>query len=262
MRYLKLALIALLLLAPLKLKSEVVPDYQDRKLRLKLCQETYNYYKKFGYERDWNEYRAFMFSSYRVAKMFPMYPAKDLHDRMLQFFELGEAETMWKKNNLEVNIPGANYGELKVKRLSVDYGWAAVNEINVNQTYWIAKAIQSGKPIPLRYSTPSFREILKNAKIPKELKLRKIDLSYTYDAREIYKDMKDKGYSPNKIRRELIFADYIEETQNEIDSILIYRVIEELERMNLGWTYGHRLYSKERNLYNHLSKVLEDEKTK
>lgn len=194
-----------------------------------------------------------MFSAYRVADMFPMYPAKHNLDRMLQFFELGHFESDWEKDFAIANIPGAKYSNGKVKRFSVDFSWAGVNQMHINWTYKVAKAIQQGKPLPRKYTTKKFRKLIKGAKIPKGVKLKKINLIHVTHARNEWKRMLKEGMSPNDIQKKLKISGYKERTQDDIDSSLIYRVIVEIDRVSRGWPYGSQQYSRDREIYNLLS---------
>ncbi len=244
------------------LVAEVSSKEVTQEFRWQMCKETSLYYSQFGNKRNWNEYRQFMYSAARVAKMFPIYPAKDEQDRTLQFFEFGGVESMWTQDTVVVNVPGAKYSNGQVKRVSVDVSWVGLNEDSIEWTYRVAKAIQNKKPIPKHckindwYANKEFIELMKNVYIPKGIKLKKIDKNVITLAKEEYKILKKKIRNPNILRETLAGTDfgYSESTQDELDSVLIYRVIEELDRKSRGWKYGGSLYSnKRRSLYKHLS---------
>lgn len=237
-----------------------------QELRWNLCKETALHYKQWGFKREWNEFRPFIFSAARVQKMFPMYPAKSDHDRMLIFYELGGLESFWEQNFMSVNIPGAQYSNGKVKKVSVDFTWIGLNEGTINWTYYVALAIQRGEYIPNHvpgtdwWAPKGFEETLKGAKIPKNLKLRKIDLKLAEEAKAVYYKYKKTIKDPNKLRKVVNsnLPPFEENTQDQIDSALIYRVIEELDRKCRNWPYGADLYNhRKRALYRHLSQFVE-----
>lgn len=265
MKIIKTIILSLLLLSSLS-SIDAETSYSNgshQQLRWELCQETENYYNKYNVDRDWNEYRIFMYSAYRVSKMFPMYPAKNDLDRMLLFYELGQHETMWRKNFAVANVPKAKYkgGEMNVKNFSIDYTAWGLNEGNVEWTYETARRIQAGKPVQ-RGLPRKTRDELNRVVIPKDLKLNRIDLSISKRAKEKYKKLLSLGYMPNKIRKSIKIKSYKEYTQDQIDSALIYRIIVEIDRRNRGWPWGiaqYNIYSTkmDRTLYYRLSRKVE-----
>lgn len=256
-------ILLLLLLLPLNIKA----FEPDRDLRISLAKETSLYYKqREGVNRNPNDFRPFLYSAARVAKMFPMYPAKGHYDRMLRLFELGGLESFWTKNFIIINIPGAKYSNGIVKRVSVDFSAWGVNEDSINWTYEVASRIQKGKSIPAHigdaYFTKNFRKMIKDIRIPKDLKLRKIDLSVAEKFKNDYYTQKRFYRDAEALRR--VMEDrapvWEENTQDDIDSTLIYRVLEELDRKSRNWSYGHQLYSpKKHALYNYLTQFIDEE---
>ncbi len=237
-----------------------------RDLRIDLSKETALYYKNFGYKRAPEEFRPFLYSAIRVARMFPMYPASGEKDRMLRFFELGGLESFWQKDFLVLNVPGAKYSNGVVKRVSVDFSVWGVNEDSVPWTYVAARCIQQGKPFPKHvgswYPTKEFREMMKGAKIPRDLRLRKIDLSIVTAIKSEYAKQKRLTRDPEKLRKAMKskMPAWEENTLDDISSALIYRILEELDRKSRGWKYGHELYSENKHaLYRHLDQFIEEE---
>src|SRR5437660_127400 len=100
----KIILFLFLLFAPKFVKA--FEPYRD--LRITLSEQTARYYKS-EQKRNPEEFRPFLYSAIRVAKMFPMYPANNRQDRMLRLFELGGLESFWTKNFIVINAPGAKY---------------------------------------------------------------------------------------------------------------------------------------------------------
>lgn len=233
----------------------------DKDVRTVLCKKTASYFHgEVNYR--WTYYNKSMYAASRTARMFPMYPAKNNMDRTLQFFELGCLESFWTPNLVVANVPGIHYSIGSIKHFSVDYSRWGLNEEGIEWTYAVAKAIQDNKKIPTKignwYATPEFIKLMKKAYIPKNLKLKQIDLNIASDAHSGYILMHRKGYSPKYIKKHLKLGKYIEEDQDDIDSALIYRVIEEVDRYTRGWKYGLSLYTaKKEHLYTYLSKFTE-----
>lgn len=257
---LKILFLLLFLCGPLSIKA--FEPYRD--LRIGLTKETALYYKRFGFKRPAEQFRPFMFSAIRVARMFPMYPGKSEQDRMLRLFEFGGLESFWQEDFVVLNVPGAFYSNGKVKRVSVDFSAWGLNENSVEWTYAVALAIQQNRQLPKRigswYRHPKFEALIKGAKIPKTIKLRKIDLAVAEEYKRDYFIQKSIFRDPEALRKVMIDRAPVwsENTQDDIDSTLIYRVIEELDRKARGWKYGQELYAHEKHaLYRHLSQFIE-----
>lgn len=221
----------------------------DKALRIAVSKETSKYYEQIGINRSWKKYAPFINASQRVADMFPSFPSKGRDDRMLRFYTYGAKETFLTRNRAEVNVPGAKYSTGIVRKFSIDYGWSGLNEANVKLAFYTARAIQNRTKIPGNLGrNKAFLELIKDARIPKNINLKVIDLSTARSAKIEYKTLLNKGYNPESIRKH-IRVGYREEDQDDIDSLLIYRVIIELERISLGWKYQTWDFE----LYNHLS---------
>lgn len=250
----------------------VIPGFSNgftphRELRIELTEQLSLYYKKLGYDRDPKEFRPFMFSAIRVAKMFPMYSDEGEQDRMLRLFALGGLESFWKENFIIINVPGANYSNGRVKRVSVDFSAWGLNESNVEWTYAVAKHLQETGKIPKKvkgwYSYPEFAELLRGAKIPKEIKLRRIDLKVAKDYKKDYYNLKPRFRDQEKLRKIMTQRAplWLENTQDDIDSALIYRVLVELDRKARGWNYGQDQYKDSKHeAYRYLKQFIDVEK--
>ncbi len=80
----------------------------------------------------------------------------------------------------------------------------------------------------------------------------KIDLTPAIESRKEYKVYKTIGMDPETIRK-TIQIPFNEKTQDDIDSILIYRVLVELERYSMGWNYD----TWDKELYSYLYQYVE-----
>lgn len=252
MRFLKSVILLIsLLIGTMAYSATNKNDASVREFRHAIAKETARYYTAQGDKRKWNHYRSFVYSSYRVSKMFPMFPAENQYDRILKLYCYGVNESGLRKNYVAVNVPGAKYSNGKVHRFSVDYGWIGLNEINVKHTYQIARVIQAGRSIPKGLIYPQSRVLLSSGKIPSDIKLKKIDLSDAGWARDEWVRLKKTGMNSNKIIYS-IKVPFKEETQDDLDSMLVYRVIVEVERYSLGWKYD----TWDTKLYEHLKKYI------
>lgn len=250
-KYLSIFILTLsLLAAPNILK----PEAATQETRIMLSKKMDRYYREQGVNRGASYYRPFLYSASRVAGYFPMFPAETAQERMIEFLSYSGTESEFKLGLSHINVPGARYfnGTRKVKFYSVDFGHAGLSEQNVKWTYIAAKAIQDKKPIPTNIGNRRFRKMLKNAKIPKEINLMKIDLTPAIESRKEYKVYKTIGMDPETIRK-TIQIPFDEKTQDDIDSILIYRVLVELERYSMGWNYD----TWDKELYSYLYQYVE-----
>ena len=243
----KILLVAMLFLAPVMSKAKALhsdPNYVA--LGKELTQETKKYYQEQGAKRNIDWLNAYFQSSVRVSKIFKNFPAKDNIDRILKFYSYRGSESRFRLNYAVANIPGAKYSNGKVKRFSVDFGSAGLNQDNVTWTYEMAFAIQNDLPLPETNISKRLARELRKLKIPKNLKLKQIDLSVVSKAKKEYLYYVKKGVNLNKISNR-IKIEYKEETSDELDSILIYRILVELDRIDRGWeyeTWDHELYDR------------------
>ncbi len=227
-----------LLIAFFILISSFAQAQEPLTLSDKIATETSAYYLSHGVKRKAEVFKPFANSSIRVAKMFPMYPAVDTTDRAIRLYCKGGKESMFKKNYINVNIPGMKYSSGKVKYFSLDYDWVGLNEINVVHTYAIAKAIQENRRLPKRSGNRDFRELLAEVNIPEHITLYKIDLLCAHKARKEWISYKRLGYTPRQMY-DLIEVEYESRTRDQLDSALIYRLIVDLERYTLNWEYEY-----------------------
>ena len=187
--------------------------------------------------------RPYLNASYHVARMWKDFPSSDYYQRVSCFMGYGGAESNFEKDYVNINIPGKPYPGLhglKVKRFSVDYSWAGLNEQAVIPTYTVARALQTGhkmshKELRRLGLRPDLYEVIsKVLVVPKGMKLYKIDLNTADLAYKQYLSLKKAHVSP---RHMSITIPYTEPDQDAIDSVLLYRTIEEYDRSLRGWPY-------------------------
>jgi len=235
-------------------KGKYINTTNYSEAREELSKKTVSYYKKAGWTRDEDRFHYFLQSAANVAEMFPMYPAKNKFDRMLKMYCYGGQESIYRLCFININVPGATYinGKLHVRNYSLDYDWVGLNDMNVIWTKKVAEDIQNQRPISKKYATQKLINILKGAYIPKTIKLKEINTKISHNIKAEWRRLDKAGYHPNNILQQLnkIPTGYMSYTQNDLDSLLIYRIIVELDRITRGWDY--ETYDKE--LYNYLKK--------
>ncbi len=187
--------------------------------------------------------RPYLNASYHVAKMWKQFPDKDFHQRVACYIGWGGAESGFEQDYVNVNIPGIKLPGLPgmhIKRFSVDYSWAGLNEQAVIPTYTVARALQTGRVMSraelrqLGLRADLYEKIHKVLNVPKDLSLFKIDLTTAEQAKKEYIEAKQKHLKAKNIH---ISVPYAEDTQDKIDSVLLYRCIEEYDRYLRGWPY-------------------------
>lgn len=186
--------------------------------------------------------RPYLNAAWHVSKMWHgKFPDPDFNQKVAVLMGFMGKETDFEPNTLNFNIPGIYLRGLhgrKVRRFSVDYGVAGLNEINIENTYTVAKAIQSGRNITSKelkrmgLSPNLMVELKKRLTIPQSMSLFKIDIATAIEARRQYDLQKKSHIRPKKIK---IDIPYLEDTQDKVDSVLLYRTIEELDRRLRGW---------------------------
>lgn len=236
----------------------------NKEMRVELCKEVVHFYRNEA-RLNYNRFRPYMFAAYHVNQMVPNYPAKNETDRMLRFFQFGGLESSWGREAIVLNVPGASYSNGKVKRVSVDFSPFGINEDQVSWTYAVAKAIQDGRRIPKQVGNwkpnAEFIEMAKHMNVPQDLDLKKIDLNLVKLAKQEYYREKKYIKDPNKLRISVNkhMPEFTCDTQDDLDSTLLYRVLEDMDRVSRGWKHGLELYSPSKyELYEHLSEFAGD----
>lgn len=262
--YLTIVLFMLLSWSNATLKSDTVTDPYLEQTRKNLVIETKNFYTNRGVKRKETELRKIMTASYITATIFKNYPALSIQERMAKFSCYSAQEQGSRLNCVEFNIPGTTMGNSgrTIKRFSLDFGHSGLNDMNVKWTYAIASVLQNYdgeskrrllRKLKIKYNINDrlIRE-LQDIKIPKDIKLKRIDYSLHRIARLQYNYLKSNGVSPNKMRK-ILKVNYSENTQDEVTSLMIYRVLVELDRYSRGWSVD--VY--EKDLYSYLCQFID-----
>jgi hypothetical protein len=217
--------------------------FRDDALYWNLVTETVQYYNEQGAMRSPKTVALFLGSAYRVAAMTSSFPAANQDERIIRLFSWGSGEGGFRDNFYQVNIPGKKYPGLeaiglRVKSMSVDFGWSGLNESNVEWTYTVATCVQKGVAFPswINAIIPKDVQVLisQNLVIPSTLKLKKIDLDTAKNAHGIYRDLLKKGVPPEKMK---VWVNYKEKSGDDLDSLLIYRWLVEAVRWQRGWRW-------------------------
>lgn len=243
----KTLLIIMLALLPAVLRPET-SEVLNRSTRIELSNTIRQYYAQDGDKRQATAFRPFLWTASRAAKWFPIYPAANETDRVLKMLTYGANETHFRLNVAEANVPGAKIfgGRKHIRFFSIDVMWTGMNEQNLKWTYEVARLLQDGKKIPKGYGNKRFRNALMYCHVPKDIKLTKIDMAPIAQAHKDWVKYKHKGYDPRKIKS-LIKIQIDENSQDDIDSAMIYRILVELDRYSRGWdidTYDKELYER------------------
>jgi len=187
--------------------------------------------------------RPYLNASYHVARMFKQFPDPNFYNRVAIMMGFGGKESNFMPDYVNVNVPGIKLGGLPgmhIRHFSIDYGTFGLNQQAVIPTYTVARAIQTGR----RMSRSELRQLglhpdlyvrlKKILIIPQDMDLFKIDLKTAEDAKIKYLEMKQRHLRAKEIH---ITVPYAEDSQDKIDSILLYRVIEQYDRYLRSWPW-------------------------
>lgn len=211
------------------------------------------YYKESGLRRSPRHLKKYLESALRVSEMVRGFPSPNSYDNALRFFCWGAIEGQFVKDYVATNIPGMKINPRlgSVSWFSVDYGWAGVNEINVVWTYRYAVALQRGvKPNKvlrdqLHNSAEAF--VAANIRIPAKLALKRVSVVGAKQAKAYWLRTGDRRH---KSYYQLV-SGFHENSADDLDSMLLYRVLVEVDRRHRGWTYR----TWEKPLYRRLAKA-------
>lgn len=194
-------------------------------------------------EHERVDVRPYINASYHVAKMWREFPDPNFYQRVSCYIGWGGKESNFTPNYVNVNIPGIKLTGLPgmhIKHFSLDYSWAGLNEQAVIPTYTVARALQTGRVMSraelmqLGLRPDLYSRISRVLKVPKDLDLFKIDLATAVQAKKEYADARHRHLRAKDIQ---ISVPYAEDTQDKIDSVLLYRTIEEYDRSLRGWPW-------------------------
>ena len=234
----------------------------DKQFKVEVAKQTSAYYKQWGIKRSYTKFIPFITSSVKVSKIFPTYlDGLSQKERILSLYCMGASESYLKRNYVNVNVPGYHYASGKVRFFSLDYGWAGLNDDEVDNTYRIAKILQDKRgfkfsrlhPSPLWFPNRQFINDMDGVVIPNNINLYKISLKQSADARTLYRQYKKEKKSPVEIYRLIKpTVSFSESGQDQLDSLLIYRTLVEIDRADRGWSYNNR----DKELYKWLLKTV------
>ena len=252
-----LLLLALLLspVAPTRAAERPAAIQTADTLFFHLVTETCGWFSSGGIKRKPEKVQVYLASAYRVANMIDGFPGKDREENAVKYFCWGAIEGTYLPNYVNANIPGTKLGggvkgrkELSINRFSIDFGWIGLNQENVTWTYQVAKLIQSGKPWPKDMRTYIHPKALKfyreNIHIPADMKLKAISLADIRESKTQWKRWNKAGKDPRKFS---MAYHYKENSPDDLDSVLIYRILVEVDRKYRGWnhsTWHPELYAK------------------
>lgn len=175
-------------------------------------------------EKNWNkvtsiDIKHMVDASFMCAESFPEFGYDTLVERAVSMMCFGYAETGWTANNVSYNLPGYTPG---VRRFSVDVWWSGINELHFSRKYDIR-----GKALKLQLT----------GKVPKSIKLMWPPSAKQFkQAHEDYGRQKKAGVRPKHMK----FSVKVDESgYDAFASALIYRVIVEMERRELGWEWRY-----------------------
>lgn len=148
-----------------------------------------------------------------------------------------------------LNIPGVYLPPFKktIQTFTIDYSFMGINEINVNWSYEVAKALQIENPVKkvrqlkrlkIKYNLKNqFIISLYSKEIPPQIQLFKIETGIKPQIAFKRARMLKQGKSPlqikNSLERQLDTKKNY--SSNDIESFIIYRVLIEQERCSRGW---------------------------
>ncbi len=202
---------------------------------------TADYFAKRGFPRPASRLKPFLDSSHRVAEMVKGFPTYDPIENAHTYFAYGGQESVYRWSYVNINFPGQKFqNNTEVKRFSLDYGWIGLNDINISLTYIVARALQEGKPLPnwVKVSLhPDARKFLRShVRVPKDLKLLWIRPGMGKEALNQWKWAKSKRMN-NRLFKKRFSHSFREKTEDDLDSMLLYRIIIEIDRRARGWEY-------------------------
>lgn len=153
-------------------------------------------------------------ASFFVADLFPDFGPSDFYSRAAKFLSYGYGETRWHFNDISYNRPGYTP---HVNHFSVDFWWSGLNEINMygpNSLRKQALAMQRAGKLP---------KSLKLMQPPSHISILQAHYDYIYQ--------KEAHVRPSQMMFRVEVQEY---TQDDITSALLYRILEERERLHLG----------------------------
>jgi hypothetical protein len=153
-------------------------------------------------------------AAFITATIFPDFGPSDYIERVVEHLSYGYGETRWQAGTVSYNLPGYTPG---VRKFSVDCYWPGLNEIHLYGKHNIRKEAV---------------KLQNKGVIPKDIKLMWFPPKRSFDqARTDYLRQKKAHIKPKKMHFSVTIY---EETQDDITSALIYRIMIERTRRDLG----------------------------
>ena len=153
-------------------------------------------------------------AAFLTAEAFPDFGPSDFYERAAYHLSYGYGETRWRLGDVSYNLPGFTPG---VRHFSVDIWWAGLNEENFR-----------GKD---NLRTLAVR-LQRDGKLPKNMQLMYPPLQHQFArAHAEYKAQLKAHVKPKAMT---FHVRIYEETQDDVTSALIYRIIEERMRRSYG----------------------------
>ncbi len=242
---------------PAVLSAKPVSTKEDR-IKAAVLREMSAWFKKQGETRKTEAYlRPYLEAAWRVSANVKDFPGNNRVENALKLFCQGAQESMFERNFVQTNIPGMRIaGPLKIRYFSLDYGWVGLNHGNVKWTYAAARSIQDGVK-----KSHSLQEIVgkktrdwmeANITIPKNIKLKRIDPSDVKVVKHQYEKWKKSKEGRGKEPKYFVAdTDFQEKTEDDLDSMLYYRVLVEVDRKARDWPWGYwhpKLYQRLRQV--------------
>lgn len=199
-----------------------------------------DYYTRQGDRRYPNQIRPFMDSAIRVSRMIGGFPTEDPTTNAHAYVAWGAQEVGLKRNKVYINIPGDSYASVgAVRFFSLDYGWTGINSLNVRWTATTAICLQTGQEFPQwirqQIQPQALAFMRANIRIPKKLKLKKIDPRWHGQVE--YEWYRAQFFMNREKFKKTAVIPYREDTMDDLDSLLIYRVLTEIDRKYRKWPY-------------------------
>lgn len=220
-------------------------EFRNEVAYWKILTATVDHYIQFGRRLRPERFKPYLDSSFRVAEYVKDWPVPDRTQRAMRYFGYGAAECGFHRDYYNVNVPGQVVRvphKVTIKTFSIDYGWTGICHqrafSNTEWAYQVALALQTGQFTPALEKSlhpVALARLKRSVHIPPTLKLKKIDVSGFKAAEAEWKWQKSQGVSPYKMKFDI---KYRERTPDDIDSVLLYRIIIDIDRQARGWPWG------------------------
>lgn len=206
---------------PSEVMVRVIERVKPQSIHDEATKATLTYWAAMYVERDSGKpnlgsIRKMVNAAYLTATIFPDFGPRDFAERLAEHLSYGYGETRWTAGNISYNLPGHTPG---VSRFSVDCYWPGLNEVHLYGKNNVRK-----EAVKLQES----------GVIPSNISLMWFPAKSAFDkAHADYKRQKAAGIRAKKMK---FSVKIYEQTQDQITSALIYRIMIEKERREWGMT--------------------------